>query len=470
LEANWGFILFRAALLSVILFLVYLSQRFWFVRAWRLAGRVGRPAWRRGLHSACVAGALLVFLPILRGVTAPHGHMFSRGSWLSALLGLWVSSAFVALLAIKLVRGVEWCWLRLKSRKGGSRPHPQLVPALETGVDTPPDPSRRYFFQTASYFAGAVPFIGALYGFAAERLRYQIERVEVPIGNLPPALDGMRIVQLSDIHIGGYMPREQVRRAVEMANDLGAELAVVTGDFITGANDPLEECIAELARLRAPLGVWGCNGNHEIYADAEDSAAELFRHSGMRLLRGENAQLRWRGQPLNLIGVDYQRERSPSGRRIPMLLGVERLVRRDAPNILLSHNPNSFLRAAELGIELTLAGHTHGGQVQVEILDRKWSPARFITDFVAGLYNRPQGLALASAAADESLTGGGNGDGNGSRNDNGNGTGSQHDPPVTNHKSLAPSLLYVNRGLGTIGAPVRIGVPPEITLLTLRRA
>ena len=126
------------------------------------------------------------------------------------------------------------------------------------------------------------------------------------------------------------------------------------------------------------------------------------------------------------------------------LLRVERLVRRDAPNVLLSHNPNAFPRAAELGIELTLAGHTHGGQVQVEILDRRWSPARFITNYVAGLYHRPFGAAPPGANSDFSVS-------------------------PTSSKSLAPSFLYVNRGLGTIGAPVRIGVPPEITLLTLRR-
>jgi predicted MPP superfamily phosphohydrolase len=105
------------------------------------------------------------------------------------------------------------------------------------------------------------------------------------------------------------------------------------------------------------------------------------------------------------------------------------------PNILLSHNPNSFDRAAELGIELSLAGHTHGGQVQVEILDHRLSPARFITNYIAGLYTRPLGVAANTQA------------------------------PSTKH-----SQLYVNRGLGTVGAPVRLGVPPEITLITLRRA
>jgi predicted MPP superfamily phosphohydrolase len=114
------------------------------------------------------------------------------------------------------------------------------------------------------------------------------------------------------------------------------------------------------------------------------------------------------------------------------------------PNILLSHNPNSFNRAAELGIELSLAGHTHGGQIQVEILDHRLSPARFITDYIAGLYMRP---LFAPAKT------------------------------VTSQKFLQASSLqgprsaiYVNRGLGTVGAPVRLGVPPEISLLTLRRA
>jgi hypothetical protein len=96
-----------------------------------------------------------------------------------------------------------------------------------------------------------------------------------------------------------------------------------------------------------------------------------------------------RGIALNLIGVDYQRQRAAEGKKAPMLAGLEPLVRRDVPNILLSHNPNSFPRAAELGIELSLAGHTHGGQVRVEILDHRWSPAQFLTPYVAGLYRRP---------------------------------------------------------------------------------
>jgi len=107
-------------------------------------------------------------------------------------------------------------------------------------------------------------------------------------------------------------------------------------------------------------------------ARAEDLAEKLYQQAGMKLLRSESAVIHYRGAQLNLMGVDYQRERTPSGRKQLMLPNLETLVRNDMPNILLSHNPNSFPKAAELGIELSLAGHTHGGQVQVEILDHRW--------------------------------------------------------------------------------------------------
>jgi uncharacterized protein len=441
LGPNWGFLLRLLAFLLVGVFLLYRSQRFWLLGAWRLAGRVGRPRLRAFLRGAIYAALILVCVSLLAGILGTRQRLFTRSSASGALAGLWFSTALLAYLAVKFVAGIEWVWSLIRSRFA----HAPTASAerAEEAVEPELRGSRRYFFQQAMYVAGAIPFVGAVYGFAAERLRYTVRRVEVPISGLPSALDGLRIAQLSDIHIGGYMPRQQVRRAVEMANELGAELAVVTGDLITGASDPLEDCIQELAQLRAPLGVWGCNGNHEVYARAEDAAAALFRRVGMRLLRHQNVELQWRNQPLNLIGVDYQRQRTPGGRRVPMLTGVEALVRRDAPNILLSHNPNAFPRAADLGIELTLAGHTHGGQVRVEILDHQWSPASFVTPFIAGLYQRPIGLA---------------GEVQDSRGPS---------PGPAPDSNLAH--VYVNRGLGTIGAPVRIGVPPEITLLILRR-
>jgi predicted MPP superfamily phosphohydrolase len=158
----------------------------------------------------------------------------------------------------------------------------------------------------------------------------------------------------------------------------------------------------------------------------------------MRLLRAASAVVEHNGARFNLLGVDYQRDRMTRGEGDhphsgPMLQEIEPLIRRDMPNLLLSHNPNSFHRAAELGIELSLAGHTHGGQVRFEIVDHSVSPARLITPFVAGLYRLPMHASSGPAS-----------------------------------NGIQKAALYVNRGLGTLGFPVRIGVPPEITLLTLR--
>jgi hypothetical protein len=346
-------------------------------------------------------------------------------SVLFAITQLWILSSLLAYVLFKAVRAIEHTWFGATDLITRKHPEP------------PRDVERRSFFRYAARLAAAVPIVAAVYGYTSERFRYVVYRQDLTVANLPPELDGLRILQISDIHIGDFMPRYEVSRAVDIANELGADLAVVTGDFITGHHDPLAECIEEIARLRAPLGVWGCNGNHEIYAEVEDEAQLLFQKHGMKLLRQQNAQLEWRGAKLNLIGVDYQRDHMVRGPKLPMLAGVEALVRRDMPNILLSHNPNSFYKAAELGIELSLAGHTHGGQVQVEILDEKVNPSRFITKFVAGLYHLPFG-------------------------------GEASNTPGQVGKRLAS--LYVNRGLGTIGLPARLGVDPEISLLTLRRA
>jgi predicted MPP superfamily phosphohydrolase len=462
---NWTWLILRSAIALTLIGLLFFSQRFWYRAIWRVTSNWGSQGLRVAARLIYVTLLLLIIGAIADGFRmGRHGHIISGVNLITVFAGLWFFSALFAYLAVKAVRVIDriWAWLRAAYQLK-SNPSPSAVSALPAGAapyssapaaaELISDPSRRYFFKTATALAGAGPFLTAVYGFAAERLDYQVRHVDVPMPNLPAGLEGMKIVQISDIHLSSYMPRMQVRRAVNMANDLGADLALVTGDFITGAGDPIADCVDEVRGLRAPLGVWGCNGNHEIYARAEYTAQILFAQAGMKLLRQENSQLTFNGSAFNLIGVDYQRERTTGGRKVQMLQYVEPLVRRDMPNILMSHNPNSFNRAAELGIELTLAGHTHGGQIQVEILDHRLSPARFITDYVAGLYHRPMFAAAP--------------------NDRASSAGTAFE---TNHGSLFPNRssamasIYVNRGLGTVGAPVRLGVPPEITLLTLRRA
>jgi predicted MPP superfamily phosphohydrolase len=452
---------------SVFLLIVYLVQRFWFSRAWRLIGRVRLPGWRNALRALWFVSAGIILIAVLDSAI---GHFLPRTGRLAAIAliaRLWLSVSFLALAAVGFTSAFNWL-----SKSVLAVAAPLNLERIDQG--------RRAFFRGAAYFAAGLPFVAGAYGFFKERLSFQIQKIEIPVADLPPALDGLRIVQLSDIHAGDFMPRSEIRRAVAMANDLGADLAVVTGDFITSASDPLEDCITELSRLHAPLGVWGCNGNHEIYAGAEERAQQLFDRFGMRLLRQQNAELTWRGEKFNLIGVDYQRERTASGKKLPMLRGAEPLVRSDVPNILLSHNPNSFRRAAQLGIQLSLAGHTHGGQVQVEIVDHSFSPARFMTNFIAGLYRLPAGINSSAQAQPlaPSVTN----------------SAQAIAPGLVANNSSAPSTaveqsasadapkrafcvpdrfaghaaLYVNRGLGTIGMPVRLGVPPEITLITLR--
>jgi predicted MPP superfamily phosphohydrolase len=407
--------------LMVILALTPLAQAFWFVWAWRLIGAVGWPAPRYLLHGLWSMAALVVLaagLDLLGVRVLPRR---AQRPWGRAVARIWLIASCIGFLAVVVVGAVE----RL------SRPVMVVLPAVQQARV---EPARRAVFCYATYLAGGLPLLAAAYGATAGRLRYRVVTVEVPITGLPPSLDGLRIVHLSDLHIGDFMPRTAIRRAVDLANTVRPDLAVLTGDLITSERDPLEDCVAELSRLQAPLGVWGCHGNHERWSGVEARAQALFARHGMHLLRQQCAELSWRGGRFNLIGVDDQRAREPSS----LLRGVERLVRRDIPNILLSHNPDTFPRAAALGIALSLAGHTHGGQLRFALGGCQWSPASFVTPFVAGLYRLPFGRE--------------------------EGGGQIASGP---QKS---AFLYVNSGLGTFGLPVRLGVPPEITVLTLRKA
>ena len=433
----YEFTAFRVLIDVIFLVVLFFVQRFWFRGALQIIWRASSLRLRQVLQGLWFLGVIFVTVAVLNSTFARFLPRHGIFTWILAGGKLWLAVSFVGFVGIKILKAADLLTARALAKN-------------EPGRGERFDPTRREFFRYAGYLVGGLPIVVGTYGFFGERLEYRIRNIEIPIPGLPPGLDGLRIVQLSDIHMSDFLPLGELRRAVEMVSALAGDLIVVTGDFITAAHDPLEDCIAELSRLRAPLGVWGCNGNHEIYAKVEAKAQRLFAQYGMRLLRQESAEIAWRGAKFNLIGVDYQRERPPFGKRRPMLTSIESLVRKDIPNILLSHNPNSFRRAAELGIELNLAGHTHGGQVQVEILDHSWNPASYMTDFVAGLYRLPLGAAEKPAEQ--------------------GGDAAADGLPVM---AVAPgagkfSSIYVNRGLGTIGMPVRIGVPPEITVITLR--
>lgn len=277
------------------------------------------------------------------------------------------------------------------------------------------NPSRRRMLNTTGTALLAAPFAIVGYGALIERLDFHVREVEIPVPNLPHDLDGLRLLHLSDIHLSAFLSEKDLARVIDTANELRPHLALVTGDLITAAGDPLQACLRQVSRLRADAGILACMGNHEAYARAENFTEREGARLGIPFLRGRAQPLRFGGAVLNVAGVDYQR----SGR--PYLPEAERLVLPGAYNVLLSHNPDVFPVSAAQGYDLTLAGHTHGGQVNVEILHQQLNAARFFTSFVYGLYRR------GNAAE------------------------------------------YVTRGIGTIGIPARIGAPPEIALLRLRK-
>ena len=278
------------------------------------------------------------------------------------------------------------------------------------------DSSRRRMLNATGNALLAAPFAVVAYGALVERLDFHVREVEIPVPHLPDGLQGLRLLHLSDIHLSAFLSERDLARVIDSANELRPHLALVTGDLITAAGDPLEACLRQLARLRTDAGILACMGNHEDYAMIENLAEREGARLGIPFLRGRAQTLRFGGAALHVAGVDYQR----TGR--PYLKGAGRLVLPGAYNVLLSHNPDVFPVAVEQGYDLMLAGHTHGGQVTVEILHQPINAARFFTPFVYGLYRR-------RAAAG-----------------------------------------YVTRGIGTIGVPVRFGAPPEIALLRLRKA
>jgi uncharacterized protein len=273
-------------------------------------------------------------------------------------------------------------------------------------------PSRRMFFRTAGAALVAAPVAATAFGIVA-RNRVRLSELRIPIANLPKDLDGLRIVQVTDVHLSAFLSEREFARAIDMANETRAHLALMTGDLISRNGDPLDACLRQLARLRADAGVLGCLGNHERYTNTEDYVTRQAARSGIQFLRAESKILRFGSAAINFAGVDYQNFHSK------YLVGAERLVQPAAFNVLLSHNPDVFPVAASQGYDLTIAGHTHGGQVNFEILDQNVNVARYFTPYVRGLYR--EGI----------------------------------------------SSIYVSSGIGTIGVPVRLGAPPEISLLQL---
>jgi predicted MPP superfamily phosphohydrolase len=246
----------------------------------------------------------------------------------------------------------------------------------------------------------------------SEPFLLKVERQAIRLPRLPKELDGLRIVQLSDVHHSPFTSRAQVERAVETANELEPDVIALTGDYVSHEPAYAAPCAEMMGRLRARYGVYAVLGNHDHWTDAS-LITDLFRAEGITVLVNQGMRFEQRGASFWLAGVD------------DTMVGLEDLPlamagsKSDEMKLLLAHNPMILRRAVRSDVDLVLSGHTHGGQVT-------WRSEK-------NAAGRPRRRLLR-------------------------GLGRQGD-----------TQIYVTRGLGTVVLPVRYGCPPEVSLLELRR-
>lgn len=260
----------------------------------------------------------------------------------------------------------------------------------------------------------ALALFAASYGVWVRRHWVRRRRIDIVVEGLPAGLDGFRIVQLSDLHIGTATRASAAQRWVAMANAAKADLVAVTGDVLTSGSAFHEEVTEVLASLEAKHGVAFCLGNHDYYD--EDQLCARLASRGVHVLRNESIVVEHGGARLHVAGVeDLWRGTADVARALTNVPAGE-------TTLLLAHNPKLFPAAAAAGVTLTLSGHTHAGQVAVPFLVRTLNLARITDRHSAGHYRE----------------------------------GSHH--------------LFVHAGLGTTGPTFRLGAAPEVVELVLKRA
>jgi predicted MPP superfamily phosphohydrolase len=251
------------------------------------------------------------------------------------------------------------------------------------------------------------------YGVLVRRRWFRVVEREVRVPGLDPRLDGLRIAQLSDLHVGTLTPKSWALRWARAANAQAPHLAVVTGDLVTSGTTFHEDIAESVAALRAEMGVFVSMGNHDYFGEGEPLIS-LMRARGVTVLRNEGRVLERDGAKLWLAAIDDVWTRRDD---------IEAAMRgrpEGAPTVLLAHDPVRFDAAADAGAELVLSGHTHGGQIAVPFLVRHLSLASLAHKYNVGIYRRGR------------------------------------------------STLHVHPGLGTTGPPMRLGAAPEVTILVLR--
>ncbi|HCV43371.1 MAG TPA: hypothetical protein DGH68_07790 [Bacteroidetes bacterium] len=280
------------------------------------------------------------------------------------------------------------------------------------------DASRRKFLQRGMYGLTAVSFGGTAYGMLLEKNECELTSVEFAFPHLPEQLDGFTIALASDVHSSPYMLKEDMDRYAQLVNSLNADMIVMPGDFVTSNHSEVFAFAEAFNILRAPYGVYGVLGNHDYYSGPDDVAKHVD-DCGINLLRNDKVLIEKDGGKFYLLGVDDVGMQNSAAIKLDEAIGSAPLA---VPRILLCHRPYYVKAASEKNVDLILSGHTHGGQVVLgRFGDVVIAPSRLASRYVWGKY----------------------------RHEN--------------------THMYVSRGIGTVGLPVRINCPPEITKITLRK-
>ena len=420
-------------LITLALFLLFIaSQVFWIGRIVDL----GKWLFPDQPRVRLVVIADLVYLFVIAysfPTTVGQGHTFRAAYYglsnivFEAVFWWWFVGSMLAFALVvafgtveRATRVAAWAYRKARQSTKGR------VAAASSSVADPVSPGRRHFLEQTAVLISATPFVAAGYGLLHSRLDVEVVRPRIPLARLPKAFDGFRIAQLSDIHISPFTTADYIHRCVSITNELKPDLIALTGDYIAWDTEQQGEVVRTLAGLRAPFGVFGCLGNHEEESGTEESITRLFTAQGIHILRQARAPIVLGGETLNLIGIDEPHGRTETEWRRDVhrkLRQIKELMMPETVNILLSHGdfPHMFDRVAELGIDLMLAGHTHGGQLSLDFVHRGLNLSHLIYDYNSGWYEK---------------------------------NGAQ---------------LYVNRGIGTTGFPIRLGARPEISVFELSR-
>lgn len=295
--------------------------------------------------------------------------------------------------------------------------------------------TRKAFLKKAGVLAGGLPFAGFSFGIIHGAYDYRWRRETILIPGLPSQLDGLTIGQLSDIHTGSFMNKKAVEAGIEKFNQGKPDIVFFTGDLVNNLASEMKGWVPVFAKIRSDLGVYSVLGNHDYgdYSDWDTPEAKARNFEGVlqahkdmnwELLRNENREIRIGDSKISLIGVENWGARHRFKKYGDLQEAYGNSSEADV-RVLLSHDPSHWdaqIRPEFSDIELTLSGHTHGFQMGIENDLFRWSPAQYVYDQWAGLYKK----------------------------------GNQQ--------------LYVNRGFGFIGYPGRLGILPELALLTLKKA